>query len=198
MTGRTWTIIAGLAFLPLTASAQVRDANSILRGQIHALQMAGFSGMTEVQVPQAPATARSLPVSVQVDETTEALVTLGASPHDVTLIGETARTLGFDFNGDQLPGKGYATPKDQPTVRYFSATTFRGKTDIVISEGIKETRELRSYLISPDGTLVAAAVTRKVNGKFQVERISNSEAQAGYRSLLEFWLRYYRENLKNA
>jgi len=197
MNRSTLTLIAGLAFVPLTATAQVRDANSILRGQIQALQAAGFSGMTEVPVPHAPATARTLLVSAQVDETTEALAALGASQINVTLTGETARTLGFDFNGDHLPAKGYVTPTDQPIIRYFSATTFRGKTDIIISEVRKETREFRSYLVSPDGTLEAAAVTRKVNGKFQAERIPVSEAQAGCRNLLEFWTSYYREKLKN-
>ena len=58
-------------------------------------------------------------------------------------------------------------------------------------------KELRSYLISMNGTLEAAALTLKINGKVQAEKISVSQAEAGCRELLEFWTRYYRDNLKN-
>jgi hypothetical protein len=199
MTAPALTFIAGLVLAPLAAAAQPGDANSVLRGQIQALQVGGFLGMPEIQMPQAPGTVRAIPVSVQSNETTEALwaLILGAQK-DVDLNGATVRALGFDFNGDQFPTKGYFTPKDTIVRRYFTVTSLRGKTDIIISEfrKIDDRKEMLSYLISPDGTLEAAAVTRKKDGKFQAERIAVSEAQAGCRELLEFWTQYYRENLK--
>lgn len=199
MTKRTLLFVAGLAFAPLAASAQVRDANSILRGQIQALRAAGFSGMTEVQMPQAPATARTVSVSAQIDETAEALAGLSrAAQTTVNLIHETLRTLGFDFNGDLFPAKGIARQPFPSGIRFFAVTTLRGSSEIIIEEFDKARQELRSYLITSDGNLVAAAMTRKVSGKFQAEKIPAAEAQAGCRNLLEFWTRYYRENLKNA
>jgi len=191
------TLVAGLAFAPLAASAQLGNANAVLRGQIQALQAAGFTGMAEVAMPQVPAAVRALPVSAQADETTETLAALirGAQV-DRTLNGETMRLLGFKFNGDFLPVKGYDQQEDQTVTTKFSVTMFRGKTDIIISHGIKATREGWSYLISPEGVLEAAVVTRTVNGKFQRESIPVSQAQAGSREMIQFWIRYYRENLK--
>ena len=191
------TLVAGLAFAPLAAYAQPGNANAVLRGQIHALQAAGFSGMADVALPQAPAVVGVLPVSAQADESTEALAALirGAQPGS-TLNGEGIRALGFNFSGDKLPVNGYGWAENQSLKTMFSITTFRGKTDIIISQGIKATRELRSYLISPEGVLEAAAVTRKVNGILQSESIPVSQAQAGSREMIQFWVRYYRENLK--
>lgn len=191
------TVVVGLAFAPLAASAQPGNANAALHAQIQALQRAGFSGMTEVQIPQAPVAVKVLLVSAQADETTEALAALiRGAQLDGTLHGEAIRALGFNFNGDKFPIKGYDKPENQPVMTVFSITTFRGKTDIIIWEGINATKEVRSYLISPEGVLEAAAVTRKVNGKSQAEKIPVSQAQAGSREMIQFWVRYYRENLK--
>ncbi|OGS00550.1 MAG: hypothetical protein A2V88_05625 [Elusimicrobia bacterium RBG_16_66_12] len=199
MTRNTLMIIAGLAFAPLSASAQVRAANSILRGQIQALSAAGFSGMAEVQMPQAPATARTLSVSAQVDETAEALASLSrAAQTNVVLIGATVRTLGFDFDDGPFPARGIERQPSAGGLRFFAVTTFRGNPEIIIEEFDKARQELRSYLITSNGNLVAAAMTRKISGKFQAEKIPTSEAQTGCRNLLEFWTRYYRDNLKNA
>ncbi|UPT75874.1 MAG: hypothetical protein M0D55_09505 [Elusimicrobiota bacterium] len=191
------TVVAGLAFAPLAASAQPGNANVVLRGQMQVLQAAGFSGMAEVAMPQAPAAVRVLPVSAQADETSEALAALiRGALLDGTLNGEGVRALGFNFKGDLFPVKSYAKPADQTVITIFSVTTFRGKTDIIISQGIKETREVRNYLISPEGVLEAASVWRKVNGSSQAESIPVSQAQAGSREMIQFWVRYYRENLK--
>lgn len=191
------TVVAGLAFAPLAASAQPGNTDAVLRGQIQSLQAAGFSGMAEVAMPQAPAAVRALPVSAQADETMEALTALiRGAQRDGTLNGEAMRLLGFKFNGDFLPVKGYDQQEDQTVITKFSVTTFRGKPDIIISHGIKATREGRSYLISSEGVLEAAVVTKTVNGKFQRESIPVSQAQAGSREMIEFWIRYYRENLK--
>lgn len=197
MTRFALMLVTGLALAPLAASAQPRDAGAALRGQLQALQAGGFSGMAEVQMPQAPAAARALPVSVQADETTEALTALSrAAQTSVNLIDETVRTLGFDFNGGIFPAKGIERQSFTNGIRFFAVTTVRGRTEIIIEEFNKAKQELQSYLITSDGSLAAAAMTKKINGRFQAEKTPAAEAQAGCRELLEFWKRYYRENLK--
>lgn len=198
MTRSALMIITGFAFAPLMAAAQPGNTNAVLREQIQALSASGFSGMTEIQVPQAPATMKGVPASVHVDETTEALAALRReSKEDTGLGGETARALGFNFNGELLPVKYIVTPKDHDVIRFFNVTKFRGTTDIIIQEvrKVDGRKEMRSYLISMNGILEAAAITVKVNGKYPADKIPVSAAQAGYRELLEFWTRYYRENL---
>jgi len=200
MTTTTVTLVVGLSLLPLAALAQPGNANVALREQIQALRASGFSGMTEIQALQAPAAANAAPASAQVDETTKALAALLNEAKDGWVIfGETARTLGLGFTGDLLSVKGVETPATQDVVRFFYATSFRGSSDIIISEvrKVNGRKEMRSYLVSMNGTLEAAALTVKVNGKVQAEAIAVSAAQAGYRELLEFWTRYYRDNLKN-
>lgn len=199
MTRTTLTIIAGLAFLPLTVSAQPGQANAILREQIQALRASGFSGMTDIQVPQAPAAVQVTPASVQGDETTEALAALRReSKQDTTVSGEVARALGFAFIGESFPAKWITSPKEADVIRIFTVTTVRGASDIILGEVRKvgERKEIRSYLISTNGTLEAATVTVKVNGKLQSEKVPVANAQAGCRELLGYWTRYYRENLK--
>lgn len=199
MTRTALTLVAGLALAPLAAWAQPRDAGAALRGQIQALQAGGFLGMAEVQMPKAPAAAKALPVSVQTDETTEALAALIlAAQTDGNLIAETIRALGFDFNGDAFPAKGIEKQPSSQGNRYFSVTTVRGRTEIIMQGFDKAKQELRAYLITSDGSLVSAAVTKKINGKFQADKTPVSEAQTGCRELLEFWTRYYRENLKKS
>lgn len=200
MTGRTLTIIASLAFAPLSVSAQAGNANTALRQQIQALGAAGFSGMTELRAPQSPPAAmNAAPAAAQPDETTETLAALRREAKEETgLGGETARALGFDFNGELLPTKYLVSPKVQDVIRYFSVTTFRGQSDVIIQEirKVDGRKEMRSYLIAMNGALEAAALTVKVNGKYPAEKIPVADAQAGCRELVEFWTRYYRENLK--
>jgi len=194
----TLTITAGLIIAPLVASAQPRDGNAMLRGQIQALGAAGFSGMTEIQVP-APATTKIVLVSVQADETTDALAGLiRKAKIPTTFDGETMRVLGIDFDGEKLLTTGIDKQKHPGGIYFFSVTNARGKTEILMAGFDSAKQERPTYLVSTDGTLVAAAITRKLNGKFQAERIPVSEAQAAYKELLEFWMRYYRDNLKNA
>lgn len=198
MTRKALMIIAGLAFLPLAAWAQPGQANAILRDHIHALGASGFPGLVEIQVPQAPGAVQGAPAANQVDETTEALAALIRELKEIsTMEVETAKALGFDLSGD-LPIKYLVGPKIQDVIRLFSATTFRGTTDIIIQDvrRANDRKELRSYRIGMNGTLEAAAVTVKVNGKYQSEKIPVSTAQAGCQKLLEFWRGYYRENLK--
>ncbi|OFX10924.1 MAG: hypothetical protein A2516_07410 [Alphaproteobacteria bacterium RIFOXYD12_FULL_60_8] len=191
------TLIAGLAFLPLTASAQVRSADSILRGQIQALHGAGFSGMTDVQMPSAPTTAATFPVLAQADETAEALtVLIKAAQVKDGLVGDTVRAMGFDFKDKTFPVKGITMQQDGSTTRFFSVTAFRDKTDIIMEELqiIDGKKVLRSYLMSPSGVLETAVLTKKR----QADIIPAQEAQEGFQKLLGFWMRYYRDNLKNA
>lgn len=199
MTRRTLTIIAGLAFAPLAASAQPGNANAVLREQMQALRTSGF-GMAEVQVPQAPAAVKGVLASNQVDEITEALAALRRETKAESNVGgEAVRALGFDFNGEKLPVKHIVTPKIEDVIRWFNVSTFLGTTDIIMQDfrKVNGRQELRSYLISTSGALEAAALTVKVNGKLVAEKVPVSAAQAGCREQLEFWTRYYRENLKN-
>lgn len=198
MTGNLLAIIV-LAFAPLGASAQPRNANAMLREQIQALGASGFSGMAEIQVPQAPATMKGASVSVQADKTTEALAALRREAKtEMNLTPENARALGFNFTGERFPVMNITTPKDQDVIRLFNVTTVRGTTDFIVQDfrRVNGRQELRSYLISDNGVLESAALTVKVNGKILAEKIPVAAAQAGCREQLEFWKRYYRENLK--
>lgn len=198
MTKIALTLIAGLALLPPTATAQVRDANSLLRGQIQALSGAGFSGMTDIQVPRTPAVAAMSPATPQADETAVALTALiKAAQVKDALLGHTVRAMGFDFNDKDFPVKGIAMQQDGNISRFFSVTEFRGKTDIIMEELqiIDGKRVLWSYLLSPSGVLETAVLTRKVDGKRQADIIPAPEAQEGFQKLLGFWMRYYRDNL---
>lgn len=192
-------IIAGLAFFPFVASAQPGRANAILLEQIQAMRGSGFSGMADIQVPQAPVAMQGAPAAIKVDETSEALASLSrASIIESRFSGEVARALGINFIGEEFPAKKLIAPKDQDVVRVFNVTTVRGATDIIIEEVRKagDRKELRSYLVSTNGNLEAATVTVKVNGKLQSEKVPVADAQAGCRELLGYWTRYYRDNLK--
>lgn len=197
MTRFSLTLAAGLALAPVMASARPGDAGAALRAHVQALHAGGFPGMAAAQVPQAPAEAIAVPTSAQADETAEALAALSrASQKSESMVDETARALGFDLNGGKLMVNSIERQPFANGIRVFSVATIRGKTGIVIQEFNKPKQELRSYLITSDGSLEAAAVTKKMNGKFQAEKIAVSGAQAGCSELLEFWMRYYHENLK--
>ncbi|MBI4371771.1 MAG: hypothetical protein HY552_05690 [Elusimicrobia bacterium] len=192
--------MTGLAFMPIMAFSQARDPKSLLKGSIEALRRAGFPGTQEIQVPPPPSAVPASRVADEAtDETMEALAALVAevqkSPREGSVIGETLRKLGVDFAGDKLLVQNFFKRNVQ---RIFSVTSFRGRTDIILDEGIKAggRKEIRSYLLSPMGVLEAAAVTTKRDGKFYAERIPNEDAQEGFRAQLRFWTQYYRDHLK--
>lgn len=194
-------LIALLVCLPLTAAAQVRDAGALLRGRIEALGQAGFAGMQDVPMPQAPSAVPAAPLSAPADETTQAIVALidvvQKSGVESKSVGDTLRKLGVAFDGEFFLAKN-VKGTDPATINLFSVTAARGKTDILLETVVKVDgkKQLRSYLISADGKLLGAAVTRKENGAYLAESVPVAEAEAGYREQLDFWMRYYRANLK--
>lgn len=194
-------LIALLVCLPLTAAAQVRDAGALLRGRIEALGQAGFAGMQDVPMPKAPSAVPAAPLSAPADETTQAIAALidvvQKSGVESKSVGDTLRKLGVAFDGEFFLAKN-VKGTDSATINLFSVTIARGKTDILLETVVKVDgkKQLRSYLISADGKLLGAAVTRKENGAYLAESVPLAEAESGYREQLDFWMRYYRANLK--
>lgn len=194
-------LLAVLAFLPMAAAAQVRDAGTLLRGPMQALGQAGFAGMQDIPMPQAPNAVSAAPVSAPADETTQAIAALidavQKSGTESKSIGETLRKLGVPYADEFFLAKNIkATESD--SIKLFTTTAVRGKTDIILEVVVKVSgkKELRSYLISADGKLLGAAVSRKENGAYVSESVSLTDAEAGYREQLDFWMQYYRANLK--
>lgn len=193
-------LIAVLALAPMTAAAQVRDAGSLLRGSMHALGQAGFAGMQDIQMPQAPSPMSASPAAAAVDDTAQAIVALVDAVQKVGIeglsVGAVLRKVGLTFVGDTFPFK--VIKVADPDVRNFTVTTVRGQNDILLESVIKVDgkKHLRSYLISADGKLLGAADSWKENGLILTESIPLPDAEAGYREQLDFWMRYYRANLK--
>lgn len=194
-------LIALLVCLPLTAAAQVRDAGALLRGRIEALGQAGFAGMQDVPMPKAPSAVPASPLSEPGDETTQAIAALidvvQKSGVESKSVGDTLRKLGVAFEGEFFLARN-VKGTDPATINLFSVTTARGKIDILLETVVKVDgkKQLRSYLISTDGKLLGAAVTRKENGAYLAESVPLAEAETGYREQLDFWMRYYLANLK--
>ncbi len=193
------SLIAIMSFLPISAQAQVRDAGSLLRGSILGLGQVGFEGMQGIPMPQPPSYAAAAPILTTVDETAQAVATLedAARPTSGGAPGDTLRKLGIAFDGESSPSKGLGAT-DSESKRLFGVVIVQGKKYVLIEEMKKAVvpKQLQSYLIGADGGLLAAAVTRKENGKFIAEPISLADAAAGHREQLDFWVRYYRANLK--
>lgn len=194
-------LIAVLVCLPLTAAAQVRDAGALLRGRIEALGQAGFAGMQDVPMPKAPSAVPASPMSEPADETAQAIAALSdvvrKSGEEIKFIGDALRKLGVAFDGESFLAKNIKVTETAST-HLFTVTAVRGKTDIILVALVRVDgkKQLRSYLISADGRLLGAAMTRKENEAYLVESIPLPEAEAGYREQLDFWMRYYRANLK--
>ncbi len=193
-------LIAVLALAPMTATAQVRDAGSLLRGSMHALGEAGFARMQDIPMPQAPSAMSASPAAAAVDETSQAFVALVEAVQKIGIesfsTGAVLRKVGLAFVGETYPLK--VIKVADPDMRYFTVTAARGQNDILL-EAIKKVdgkKQQRSYLISSDGRLLGAAVSWKENGLILTESIPLTDAEAGYREQLEFWMRYYRANLK--
>lgn len=201
MTRNYLLLIAVLAFLPMQAKAQVRDAASLLRGSMQALGQAGFAGMQDVTMPQPPSAMSASPASMRVDETALAIAALvdavQKSGTESKSVGETLRKVGVPYNGEFFLSKDIQAA-DSDSIKLFTVTAVRGQNDILLEAVVKVggKKELRSYLIATDGKLLGAAVTRKENGAYVAESVPLAGAEAGYREQLDFWMRYYRANLK--
>ncbi|UPT74971.1 MAG: hypothetical protein M0D55_04460 [Elusimicrobiota bacterium] len=193
-------LIAVLALLPMTAAAQGRDSGSLLRGSMHALGQAGFAGMADIAMPQAPSAPSVSLVAAPVTETAQAIVALVDAVKkigiDGSFSGAVLRKVGLAFVGETYPFK--VIKISDPDVRNFTVTAVRGQNDILL-EAVKKVdgkKHLRSYLISADGKLLGAAVSWKENGLILTESIPLVDAEADYREQLDYWMRYYRANLK--
>ncbi|MBI5247542.1 MAG: hypothetical protein HY923_10200 [Elusimicrobia bacterium] len=194
-------LVSALTLLPMTAAAQVRDAASLLRGPVQALGQAGFAGMKDISVSEPPSALSASPAAAPADETSQAVKALVEaalkSGGDRTSFGAILRKVGLVFNGEIVPVKDLQVAETD-LVRLFSVTSVRGTNDIFI-ETVKKVggkKKLRSYLISPDGKLLGSAVSWKENGAYLTDSIPAAEAEADYREQLDFWMRYYRANLK--
>jgi hypothetical protein len=188
------------AFLPMNAAAQVRDSGSLLRESIHALGQAGFAGMQDVSPPQAVNVVSAAPAAAAGDETAQAVAALVEAVQKTgiegSFSGAVLRKVGLAFVGETYPFK--VIKIADPDVRNFAVTTVRGQKDILL-EAVKKVdgkKHLRSYLISADGKLLGAAVSWKENDHILTDSVSLADAEAGYREQLDFWMRYYRANLK--
>lgn len=195
--------IAVLASLPMTAAAQVRDAGSLLRGPLQALGQAGFAGTQNIAMPEAPSAAAVSPTAAPADEPAQAVAALvdavAKSGAEGTFSGAVLRKVGLAFVGEVFPFKNIQViDSGANLIRNFTVTSIRGSNDILL-QAVKQTgvnKQLRSYLISADGRLLGAAVSWKESGTLLTDAIPLADAETGYREQLDFWIRYYRANLK--
>ena len=193
--------IAMLVLLPMTAVAQVRNPGSLLRGSMHALGQAGFAELQDVPMPQAPSAISASPAAVPLDETAQAIIALVEAVQkdgiESTFSAGVLRKVGLAYVGEIYPFK-VLRFTDADTLRYFTVTAVRGKNDILLesTKKVDGKKQMRSYLISAEGRLLGAAVSWKDNGLIWTDSIPLADAEAGYREQLDYWMRYYRANLK--
>ncbi len=167
-----------------------------------ARQIAKEAGLPseDIVIAQAPATPQSVAApSPSKDEVKEALSALIATSQkkDNLIVPEIIVALGIKSPYDSLSFAGYPrVDPDNKGGRYFSVVSVANDQKIVIGRIINPENRLRSYLITKDGTFIAATITKKSSDRFSSDPIEQTEAQAGYQDLLGFWVQYYRENLK--
>src|SRR5258708_3533256 len=199
-----YSALAVAIILCASSANAAPQAKQLLGSSVQDLQRAGFYGADSAAVPAPPAAIVSASVAAPQGQapddhakevlrkfSTEILATSGIQ---INLDGAAARKLGFaptsaaPWNPDgSMPIKGiYRQNNSTGEKKSFAATTVRGKTDIVISY-MKGTTDLRTYLVSPDGTLEAYAVYT-ANGSIDVPP---DQAQAAFQTELGFWVRYY-------
>jgi hypothetical protein len=173
-----------------------------MNGRLQSLKVAGFSVPSEAPPVEVPNPAPSVGTSNGIPN--EALLALVASakddPKSYTYVPETARVLGFIFEGNEFLVGNLPVQKFPDALRGFSVAHYHGADEIIIDEirRVDGRKEDRSYLVSADGVLRAAALTFKVNGSYVAQKVPNDDAQAGCRALLDFWVQYYRDNLKKS
>jgi hypothetical protein len=190
------TIIVGIAYLSLTASAQIRRPD--LSKYFTPTALGGFNVPSGLKVPEVAGPKGFIMVEAG-DEIYEALTALRRETSGPKgILGDIVRMLGFKFADKQFLADAGAEEKNTNTFRYFNSTEFRGKLDILLSEFDAKERKLYTYLISPAGALEAATVTIKVDGKFKVDKLSMEVAAPKLKEQLTLWVKYYRENIKLA
>ncbi len=151
-------------------------------------------------ISQAPPTPQSAAATnAEDDEWKVAIRTLVATskPKKNGNIPETLVALGIEapFDSISVIDQPRSNPDNQGN-RYFSVVSFSGDLKILIDRFSKSENILRSYLLSMDGALLSAAITRKKNGQYYSDPIQRADAHAGYEELLGFWVQYYHDNLK--
>jgi hypothetical protein len=112
------------------------------------------------------------------------------------LPGDTVRILmgPKSFAGELLRPDGIITDKSVPgKSRSFMVMNVRGKTDFIFQEVDKAAAELRTYLVSVDGNLEAAALTVKIAERtYEIKPLEKGKAQEYFKTELEFWKTYYK------
>jgi hypothetical protein len=188
-----------LLTLPLlSVAAQSREPATLLQTPMSALQDAGFAVAPGIRTPEVPIPK---PTAIApVDETSAALTTLASlavkDPNNYP--ADFARAFGFEFSGDSLPMSVFSKQRGPDATRYFSTTSVSGKLDILIEEAWKVDGHttLISCRVTPQGVIESATRTTKPNGQFQFENIPLPEGEASCRKILDFWTKYYLDNLK--
>jgi hypothetical protein len=198
MTKNVMPLVVALAWMSVQATALPPVANTLLQGSLQSLRCAGYAGLEETQVPTPPA---AQPVAyTAADTTSDALAGLiRAAQSKAIFIPETARALGFEFEGDTFMARSLPQQSTLTGTKLFSVADFQGQTVVIIEIYSKTTKELRSFRASADGSLQAAALTTKSAGKFQSVAVSlpNSSTYAEFEAELGFWTQYYRDHLKH-
>jgi hypothetical protein len=191
-------ILTVLALSPFTVSAQNGASDTLLRGLMQGLQTGGFVGASDVHVADVAAPRPASAAST--DETIAALAAISrlAVKNTDNYRGDFARAFGFEFSGDSLPISNFPRQKGPDSTRYFETTDVSGRLEILIEEASKVDGHttLISCRVTPQGIIESATRTTKPNGQFQFETIPLPEGEAGCRKILDFWTKYYLENLK--
>jgi hypothetical protein len=190
-------VILGIAFLSLTASAQIRRPD--LSKYFNPAALSGFTIPADIRAPKVTE-PRFVNVVAQ-DGNPEFLTSLSQVNEGVAMLGgEVVRALFGEgaFSGDKLKANLNAKDKGTTKSRVFYTTNLRGKTEIILDAYDKPAYELLTYLVSPEGTLVAATRTKKVDGKFIVVKLSNDNVQEDFKAELAFWKDYYLTRIKVA
>jgi hypothetical protein len=200
-------IIVGIAYLSLTASAQMPRPD--LSKYFNPAALPGFSVPSDVTAPIVTE-PRFISVAGETSETAHVLAILSQEKQIIrdangdviqkVISGRVIRLLIAPavFSGEDLIPDGQISDKTNPLkIHNFYSTNVRGKLDVIFEELDKPEKKLRRYLVSPDGTLLSAVETIKVNGKFidqkiPNENVSKEQVEVFFKAELEFWKTYYK------
>lgn len=188
----------GTALLvPVIAAAQ-SGAPANLSQSLQALRAAGYSGLESTEVPAPAASPAYTAANSPQDDWAGLIQAAEARPETTGNINETARALGFQFQGD-FSDRSLERQTDADGFHIFSVAKLGSREVIVIDVYSRATKELHSFRISSTGTLEAAVMTKKSNGAFHAEPITlpNASYTAELTTEIAFWTEYYRSHLKS-
>ena len=189
--------IACLGVEPVRAASAVQ---ALLTAPIQSLQKEGFYGAKETTISDAVTAPAPVPTANTPDDHIKTVLAalsqeVLSKPVSGDLSGKTARRFGFSPTssipwtaaGNMPIGNiGRRKPATGES-KSFNATNVRGKTEIILVY-MKDNVEIRSYMVSLDGTL-GAAVVETTSGI--VTDIPADQAQKEFEAELGFWVRYY-------